>query len=392
MGSITSMSARGRVADGRAFVLAGAMLLAVAMGVGRFAYTPIIPIMERDAGLTVALAGTLASSNLFGYFVGSLLTFLPALRARRLLAVRCAIATVVVTTAAMAIPSPLAWLVLRFLTGVASGVVLVFASSIVIDRAVAERRPAWPGLFFGGVGIGVALTGALAAPLVQIGGSRASWIGLAFISALAVALTVPSFTTTGPAAVPSAVTNAGSTRAPGFPWLAALYGIQGFSYVIPATFIVALVADTPATARFAASSWIVVGCVAAVSTTAWAWIAARVGKPRSLVAALLLQGVGAVAAVELPNAFGVVFAAFALGGTFMGMTGLATGLARDLRSDRTAVAIGQLTALYSVGQILGPLVATALVLRTGSYHAALLCAAGTTLVSAALAARLSYVG
>lgn len=74
------------------------------------------------------------------------------------------------------------------------------------------------------------------------------------------------------------------------------------------------------------------------------------------------------------------------------MTGLATGLARDLRSDRTAAAIGELTALYSVGQILGPLVATALVLRTGSYHAALLCAAGTTLVSAALAARLSYVG
>ncbi len=255
MGSMTSMSARGRVADGRAFVLAGAMLLAVAMGVGRFAYTPIIPIMERDAGLTVALAGTLASSNLFGYFVGSLLTILPALRARRLLAVRCAIATVVVTTAAMAIPSPLAWLVLRLVTGVASGVVLVFASSIVIDRAVAERRPAWPGLFFGGVGIGVALTGALAAPLAQIGGSRASWIGLAFISALAVALTVPSFTTTGPAALPSAATKAGSTRAPGFPWLAALYGIQGFSYVIPATFLVALVADTPATARFAASSW-----------------------------------------------------------------------------------------------------------------------------------------
>jgi predicted MFS family arabinose efflux permease len=79
------------ISSDRRFLASGALLLAVAMGVGRFVYTPLLPVMERDAGLTVGDAGTLASSNLFGYLIGAGLAMAPFMHRRRLLIVRWAL-------------------------------------------------------------------------------------------------------------------------------------------------------------------------------------------------------------------------------------------------------------------------------------------------------------
>src|SRR5258706_11152675 len=59
--------------SGFKIALAGLAALAVAMGVGRFAFTPLLPMMQQDAGLSVAGGGWLASANYLGYLVGALL-------------------------------------------------------------------------------------------------------------------------------------------------------------------------------------------------------------------------------------------------------------------------------------------------------------------------------
>src|SRR6185295_13256028 len=108
--------------------LAGLVTLAVAMGIGRFAFTPLLPMMQADAGLTLAEGGWLASANYVGYLAGALL----AIRWRRApgTVVRIGLAAIVVTTAAMAEAHSLgAWTALRFAAGVASAWVLVFVSS-----------------------------------------------------------------------------------------------------------------------------------------------------------------------------------------------------------------------------------------------------------------------
>jgi predicted MFS family arabinose efflux permease len=367
----------------RRFLISGALMLAVAMGVGRFAYTPLLPVMEHDAGLTVTAAGALASSNLFGYLAGAALAMMPFTHRRRLVITRWAIAAVVATTALMATAEQF-WLPLRFLTGVSSGLVLVFASSIVLERAAHRRQPAWPPLFFAGVGIGIAFSGAAVPCFVTLGGSRAAWIGIAICSALAIGFTFRWFVDDAPAAsiVPSPIAEILPKHRRTFVWLAAVYTGEAFAYIIPATFLVAIVSRVPTIGRFAALSWVLVGLAAALSAFPWIHAGARLGKSRALVLALGIQAAGIFALILSGNALAVIVAAVTLGGTFMAITLFAAGLGRDIFPHRTSAAVSRLTVLYSVGQMLGPLIATRLALQSGSYDTALFCAASVAAIAA----------
>ncbi|MBV8750309.1 MAG: YbfB/YjiJ family MFS transporter, partial [Candidatus Eremiobacteraeota bacterium] len=174
----------------RPFV-AGAVVLAVAMGIGRFAYTPAIVVMRRDGGLTVAFAGILASTNLAGYLLGALLAMHPFARTHRVAAVRIGTIAVVVTTAMMALPSQPLWLVARFLTGVASGIVFVLTASLLLDRAAATSSRYGVAIVFSGVGIGIAAAGVFVPAFAALGGSHAAWLGAAAVSAIALAIALP---------------------------------------------------------------------------------------------------------------------------------------------------------------------------------------------------------
>src|SRR6476620_10976669 len=95
--------------------LAGLLSLAVAMGIGRFAFTPMLPLMLQAGQVDVAAGGWIAAANYAGYLVGALTGW----AGTRLAAI--ALGLTVLLTGAMAIPGPVAWwALLRFLGGVAS--------------------------------------------------------------------------------------------------------------------------------------------------------------------------------------------------------------------------------------------------------------------------------
>lgn len=369
------------VGDAR-FILSGAIILAVAMGVGRFAYTPLLPAMEHDAGLGISMAGTLASVNLLGYLVGASLAMHPITHRKRLAIMRWSVAGVVVTTALMASVAPL-WLPSRFSTGVCSGFVLVFASSIVLERAARARQPSWPPLFFSGVGLGIAFSGVAVPALVAFGGSRAAWAGIAVVSAIALAITGWWFTDDAPQGnIAEAEINAAlSLHQTTFAWLLAVYVAEAFAYVIPATFLVAIIAQIPELSRYAALSWVIVGLAAAFATFPWIAAAGRLGKARALAVAFGLQALGIAAPVFSRSALAVIASAVALGGTFMAITLFAAGLGRDIFPHKTSAAMSRLTVLYSIGQILGPLAATRLTVHYNSYNPALLAAAAVASIA-----------
>src|SRR5918992_1694875 len=76
--------------------LSGMAALAIAMGIGRFAFTPILPMMQEDAGLTVAEGAWLAAANYAGYLVGGLSAI--RIQIRPQLAVRIGMVVISATT------------------------------------------------------------------------------------------------------------------------------------------------------------------------------------------------------------------------------------------------------------------------------------------------------
>ena len=61
-----------RVSSPVMIALAGLTALGVAMGIGRFAFTPILPMMQQDFAMSLGEGGWLASANYLGYLVGAL--------------------------------------------------------------------------------------------------------------------------------------------------------------------------------------------------------------------------------------------------------------------------------------------------------------------------------
>src|SRR5690606_20672160 len=108
--------------------LRGLVALAVAMGIGRFAFTPQLPVMQADLGLPLSVGGWLAGANYLGYLVGAVLAGRSGACPAGLM--RWGLGLVVAGTAGMAVSGPLVWwLAMRFISGAASAWVLVGTGS-----------------------------------------------------------------------------------------------------------------------------------------------------------------------------------------------------------------------------------------------------------------------
>jgi len=354
--------------------LAGALALAAAMGIGRFAYTALLPAAQRALGLDDAAGGAIASVNLVGYLAGVLVARgLPgAARPRGL-------ATGLVLTAATtgllgASGAPAAWVALRFLSGVASGLVFVLASTAALD-AGAGAAPR-PGLLYAGVGSGMALSGVTAGLLPDALGWQLPWL---LLGGVAGALGLLAWPVLGRPTVHPAAGAAGPARPEpalrlGFGRLGAAYFLEGLGYIVSGTFAVVAVRRTPGLEPLAPWAWTLAGLAAIPSAPLWAALGQRLGLRGALVAGYLTQAAGMALPSLSPSAPAAVLGAILFGSTFIGIVALTMSAARVSRPEGLARAVGTLTALYGVGQIIGPIAAGAVSRRLGDPRPAVLLA------------------
>jgi len=364
----------------------GLLAMAVAIGTGRFIYTPILPPMAEALALTKGEAGLLASANFLGYLAGALATASPRLHGPPRATLLAALAASALTTAAMAWSDGMAaFLGLRFLGGVASAYALVLASALVLDRLAASGRPGLSAVHFSGVGAGIALSAILTWALSHAGADwRAMWLGGGAISLAGlagVALLVPAAGPGRPAAAAVALAAGGVRLA----LLTAAYGLFGFGYIITATFIVVIVRDSPAAASIEPLFWLAFGLAAIPSVTLWVAAGRRIGVMRAFAVAAVVEAVGVFASVATPGVPGLFAASVLLGGTFMGLTALGLIAARDLVPADPRRWVGILTSAFGLGQIAGPLAAGYGHDLTGSFYLPSMLAVAALAVAAVLA-------
>lgn len=388
--------------------LAGLVSLAVAMGLGRFAFTPLLPMMLHDGVLDLPAASWLASANYLGYMLGAMLcTLQPWLWARfkwlPLLAysslVRAGLVATGVLTLAMAWQFPAAWPVLRFAAGVTSAVVFVYTSGWCLSHLAKLGVPALGGVIYAGPGAGIVVSGLFASGMVAWHWSAATgWMifgALAFVLASAVwhilrggderlAARVPWVGRVSPdlGAAPLQHGRAEMTL------LTLAYGLAGFGYIITATFLPVI-----ARAALPSSAWLdLFWPIFGVGVMVGALLATRIppGKDFRVLLAVcyFLQALGIAASLWSPSLSGFVVGSLLLGVPFTAITFFAMQEVRRLRPDTAASFMGLLTATYGVGQILGPPLVALLLRHTRSanegFTLSLEVAAGALLIGAAL--------
>ena len=321
---------------------AGGAALAAAMGIGRFAFTPLLPLMQADAGVTVAEGGWLAAANYAGYFCGALWAM--ARPAPPGPAVRKALLATGLTTLAMGATSSFtAWLALRLAAGIASAWALIHVASWVGTLG----RPLLGGVVFAGVGAGIAAAGLVCLALMSAGASAAQgWIVLGALCFMAAGLwRIESHTTKV------------SRNKRGIAWtpdalrLVLCYGAFGLGYIIPATFVPAMAREAIADPWMFGWAWPLFGLAAAASTLAAAPFSRRFGHRRVWAAAALVMALGVASPLLFPGFAGIAVAALLVGATFMVIT------MSGLREAPHLVA--PLTAAFAAGQIAGPLLVAA---------------------------------
>jgi MFS family permease len=360
------------------------------MGVGRFVYTPILPLMHAQAGLSAGAGANLATANYIGYLLGALAGILAPALVRSPALLRTSLIVLAGSLAAMpATHSTTVWIALRLLAGVTSALIFVIAVNSVLSH-LREHPAHLPGWAFGGVGAGIALSGLLVLVLRSVADWRAAWWASA---ALAAVLAVASWNLRPEAseaseASPAATAESGRAATDGprtrthrwFTALFASYTLEGIGYIVAGTFLVAAIGQS-SPGWLGSGAWVLVGLAAVPSSALWAWLGRRWSRPDLLIAALVIQAVGIALPALISGVTAALVSAVLFGATFIGVSTLALAAGAHLQFPRS---VALLTAGYSVGQILGPLIVAPL-LHHG-YHQALILAAVIVLAAATAAA------
>lgn len=372
-----------RGASAWAISLWGMVALAMAMGIGRFAFTPILPMMHEDSGLTVSAGGWLASANYLGYLLGAIAAMRGNVRSSA--AIRAGMVAIGLTTLAMGMTeSPVAWIVLRFIPGFASAIVLVHVSAWALESLTKAGRPELGGIVYAGVGAGIVLAGGICLGLSRLAANSASaWIALGVIALVAC---VPVWRAVGnaPGAPVAGVPGHAALREiPEFWRLVLCYGAFGLGYIIPATFLPIMAKQVVPDPLMFGWAWPIFGMAAVVSTLFASRLALLVGGRKVWVFGNIVMAIGVLIPALVGSLSAIVVSALCVGGTFMVMTMVGLQEARRVAGMHARVLMAAMTAAFAAGQIIGPLLVSALVDRGQGFSMALFAAAIPLLAAAA---------
>ena len=366
---------------------AGIFSLILVLGVARFSYTPLLPLMQQQAGLGIAEAGWLAAINYAGYLSGALIASLISDLVLKDRLYRIGMVVAVLSTVVMGLTTDITiWALSRFVAGLSSAAGMLLGTGLILNWLIRHHHRSELGIHFAGIGLGIAGCAAAVAVMSHWLDWRQQWFALTAIGCL---LLVPALRWL-PAPDTSGMTKSGQKMEDKPPsrlfmrLFMAAYFCAGVGYVVSATFIVAIIEHLPGLAGQGNLVFLAIGIGAAPACINWDFIARRIGDLNALVAAAVLQIIGILLPVVVGGLLAAIFGALLFGGTFIGMVSLVLTMAGRYYPTRPAKMMGKMTLSYGAAQILAPAITGWLATRFGSYEAGLYLAAAVMVVGTAL--------
>lgn len=359
-------------------LLAGFFSQLLCLGVARFAYTPLLPLMQQQNLLTDASSGYLAAINYLGYMAGALLAAsLSNLQLKDRL-YRLGLIVAIVSTLGMALTENLyLWSFWRFMAGLSSAGSMLIASGLIMHWLISHQQRAELGVHFAGLGLGIAMSAMLIEVMLQLHLTwQNQWVVLAAIGGL---LAVPAWRwlpKPTPSLLPTQHNLNDLPASRRFIRLMLLsYFCAGYGYVLSATFIVTIVERMPGLSGSGNLSFVLLGLAAAPAVLLWDLIARKTGYLYAIMLALVLQTVAIILPLSVATLAVVLVSAALFGATFIGVVSLVLTMAGRLYPSKPAKLMGKMTLAYGLAQVIAPAITGVIAEKTGSFAPGLYLAA-----------------
>ncbi len=363
-------------------LFSGICALILTMGVARYSFTPMIPYLQDQTGMTESLAGWLAGWNYIGYMAGLFLVWLMDDLKVKDFFYRYGLFVAVFTTAIMAFHDhTLVWYMSRFFGGIATAFGFMLGSGLVLKWLLHHGYRSGMGTHFVGIGLGIVLTALvvdLASGFTFNGESwRIQWLALAVFGAM---MFVPAILLM-PFPTESQLEEAridDRSHEPSKKWITMLtiaYFCAGFSNTTNNTFTSLMAEYVPLEGQ-GTFMWIMVGVAAIPAAILWLQLAYRITFFNSIRIAFVLNIISNLLLIFMVNYVGVLLSSLLYGFSFIGIVALTlTIIGRRYRHRATKV-MAQLTLFYCIAQIISPIVTGEIAERTGSFNISLYIVSG----------------
>jgi predicted MFS family arabinose efflux permease len=366
---------------------AGVFSLILALGVARFAYTPLLPLMQHQAGLGVAAAGWLAAINYAGYLSGALIASRISSLVLKDRLYRIGMVLAIVSTLVMGLSTNVVvWALSRYVAGLTSAAAMLLSTGLIMNWLIRHNFRSEMGIHFAGIGLGIAGCAGAVMLFTPWLDWREQWFAF---TALGCVLLIPALRWL-PAPDTSGLTTSGQKlqdKPPSPLYLRvfmAAYFCAGFGYVVSVTFIVAIVNQLPGLDGWGNLVFLAIGIGAAPACINWDFIARRTGDLNALILAAVLQIFGILLPVMVPGLWSAMLGSLLFGGTFIGMVSLVLSMAGRYYPTMPAKMMGKMTLSYGVAQIIGPAITGMIGAELGSYNAGLYVAASVMVLGTGL--------
>lgn len=363
-------------------LISGVCALILTMGVARYSFTPMIPYMQAELGMSESLAGWLAGWNYMGYLTGLFLVWL--MRDLRLkdYFYRYGLFLAVFSTAIMAAhENSLIWYVSRFFAGISTALGFMLGTGLVFKWLIYHNHKEDMGIHFAGAGLGIVLSAlvveaAAGAEILQSLSWRGQWLALAAFGLL---MAIPAMMLPMPHADQvEAAKKVDQSKEPSKQWLILLtiaYVCAGCSNTVNVTFTSLMTEYVPLAGK-GTLMWIYVGLAATPAPFIWERIARKTGYVNALRAAFVLNIVSNFLMTMSPSYLSAMLSSITFGFAFMGIVSLVlTTINNRYRYNATHV-MAQLTLGYCVAQIVSPIASGMLAETTGSFNYSLYIVSG----------------